>query len=57
MKLEIHLDSYENYSNIGMAKAIIESRLSENDVRELAQYLTVYVENNPTEKCRDRYGT
>lgn len=50
MMLHIHLDSNENYSNIGMAKAIIESRLSVDDVRELAQYLTVYAENNQTEK-------
>lgn len=47
MKLSIHLDAGETYSNIGMAKALIESRLSVDDVREIVQYLKVFVKNAP----------
>lgn len=47
MKLSIHLDACETYSNIGMAKALIESNLSVDDLREIAQYLMVFVENAP----------
>lgn len=50
MMIQIHLDSAETFSNIGLAKAIVESSLSTNDVQELAQYLMIYSENNPTEK-------
>lgn len=46
MKLEIHLDANEQYTNIGMAKALIESFLFANDLREIAQYLIVFAENN-----------
>lgn len=50
MKLEIHMDPYESYTNIGMAKAMIEASLSANDLREIAQHLLIFVENHPTEK-------
>lgn len=50
MMLQIQLDSNEPYSNLGLAKAIVESSLSAKDMQELAQYLMIYSENNPTEK-------
>ena len=50
MKLEIRLDAYETYSNIGMAKAMVESTLSANDLKEIAEHLLIYCDNHPTEK-------
>lgn len=50
MKLEIRLDACETYTNIGMAKAIVESILSANDLKEIAEYLLIYCDNHPTEK-------
>ena len=50
MKIEIHLDAYETYSNIGMAKAMVESTLSANDLKEIAEHLLIYCDAHPTEK-------
>lgn len=50
MKLEIHLDAHETYTNIGMAKAMVESTLSASDLKEIAEYLLIYYDNHPTEK-------
>ena len=47
MKLAIHLDAQEPYTNIGMAKAMVESNLSVFDLKEIAEYLLVFVENRP----------
>lgn len=47
MILSIHLDAGETYSNIGMAKALIELNLSVDDLREIEQYLLVFVNNDP----------
>lgn len=48
MILEIHLDSRETYTNIGMAKAMVESNLSATDLKEIAEHLLVFVANRPT---------
>lgn len=50
MKLEIHLDAHEAYTNIGVAKAMVESTLSANDLKEVAEHLLIYCDNHPTEK-------
>lgn len=50
MKLEIHLDACETYTNIGMAKAMVESTLSVSDLKEIGEYLLIYCDNHPTEK-------
>lgn len=47
MKLEIHLDAQELYTNIGMAKAMVESNLSVFDLKEIAEYLLVFAGNRP----------
>ncbi len=47
MRLEIYLDANEEFTNIGLAKALIESTLPPKALREVAQHLLVYVENNP----------
>ena len=47
MKLAIHLDAQETYTNIGMAKAMVESNLSVFDLKEIAEHLLVFVENRP----------
>lgn len=45
MKLHFYYDENEIESNIGIAKALTEE-LEVNDLREIAQYLMVFVENN-----------
>lgn len=45
MKLHFYCDENEMHSNIGIAKALTEE-LKVNDLREIAQYLMVFVENN-----------
>ena len=50
MKLAIHLDAQEPYTNIGMAKAMVEANLSVFDLKEIAEYLLVFVENYPIGK-------
>lgn len=50
MRIEIHLDSHENYTNIGLAKALIESSLCSKDLKEIAEYLLIFNDNHPTEK-------
>ena len=42
MKLEIRMDVNETYSNIGLAKAIIESCLTSKDIHEVSSYLATY---------------
>lgn len=50
MKVYLYIEENERYSNIGLAKALIElnERFGVNDLREIAQYLLVFVENNST---------
>lgn len=50
MKIAITLDSYETFTNIGMAKALAESSLRAEDLEEIARYLMIYAEKHPTEK-------
>lgn len=50
MKLSIHLETNEPMTNIGLAKALIESTLSPADLQELARYLLVFSDAHPTEK-------
>lgn len=45
MKLHFYCDENEKCSNIGITKALTEE-LKVNDLREIAQYLMVFVENN-----------
>lgn len=47
MKINFCCDENEWHSNIGIAKALTEE-LELNDLREIAQYLMVFVENNRT---------
>ena len=51
MKVCLYCEANEKHSNIGVAKALTE--LTEifgvNDLREIAQYLLVFVENNQTD--------
>lgn len=48
MKVSLYCEAEEQGSNIGIAKALTEI-LNVDDLREIAQYLLVFVENNPTE--------
>lgn len=48
MKVCLYCDAEEPSSNIGIAKALTEI-LSVDDLREIAQYLLVFAENNPNE--------
>jgi hypothetical protein len=45
MKLHFYCDENERHSNIGIAKALTEE-LKVNDLREIVQYLMVFVDNN-----------
>ena len=45
MRVELHCEAEERDSNIGIAKALTEI-LDADDLKEIAQYLMVFVENN-----------
>lgn len=48
MKVCLYCETEEKWSNIGVAKALIElpEVFGVNDLREIAQYLLVFAENN-----------
>ena len=48
MKVYLHCDAMEPKSNIGVAKALTEI-LSTDDLREIAEYLLVFANNNSVE--------
>ena len=49
MKVNLYCEAGESDSNIGIAKALTEI-LKTDDLREIVQYLLVFVENNSSEK-------
>ena len=49
-KIAIHLDNGEEYTNLAIAKALIESGLNVRDLHEISQYLDVYVNNHMFDK-------
>ena len=50
MKIEYHCDAGEDFSIIGIAKALIETSLSYAQIGELAQYLRVFADAHLPEK-------
>ena len=48
MRVYFYCDKGETGSNIGVAKALTET-LEADALREIAQYLLIFAENNPTE--------
>lgn len=46
MRIMFYLDEHENVSNIGRAKALIDADLSFADLKEIVDYLSVYMNNN-----------
>lgn len=47
MEVHLYCNAEESSSNIGIAKALTEI-LDVDDLREIAQYLLIFVDNNPT---------
>lgn len=53
MKIFYECDQHEKVTNIGIAKALTEGSLSENDLREIAGYLLVFSDARKVEKGGD----
>lgn len=51
MRVYLYCEAGESSSNIGIAKALTEI-LGTDDLREIAQYLSVFVENNSIENYK-----
>lgn len=49
MKIIFEMDLEEKNTNIGIAKALTETYLSTNDLREISRYLEVYCDERPFE--------
>ena len=54
MKLIIEFEGDETMTNIGMAKALIDTNcFNSNDLSEIGQYLQIYSNARITEEIRD----
>lgn len=42
MRIEIYCEANESATNIGIAKALIESHLSSEDLKEIIEYLKIF---------------
>ena len=42
MKIQIYLDANEKFTGIGLVKALIEARLSLQELRSISKHLEVY---------------
>lgn len=47
MKIMFHLDEGERPSNIGIAKALIETDMRRDELEEIVDYLMVYLNHSP----------
>lgn len=54
MRIEFYLEPEENYTNIGIAKAMTETDRTAEDLLEISDYLRIYARAEERREYRNR---